>query len=71
MWKNTFPYEGKQMIDPQIRYANEPSFRACVLPYFKANFLGTFHQPIHFARLLVKQGSLTDQEGSMHAPKLS
>ena len=26
MWKNIFPYEGKQMIDPRIRYANEPGF---------------------------------------------
>ncbi len=24
--KNIFPYEGKQMIDPRIRYANEPGF---------------------------------------------
>ena len=32
------------MIDPGIRYANEPGFGACVLPYFKANFLATFHE---------------------------
>ncbi len=45
IWKKIFPYEGKQMIDPRIYYANEPGFRACILPYFKANFFATFHQP--------------------------
>ena len=49
------------MIDPRIRYVNEPGFGACVLPYFKANFLAAF--------LLVKQGSLTVQEVITHAPK--
>ena len=28
--ENTFLYEGEQMIDPRICYANEPGFGACV-----------------------------------------
>ena len=50
------------MIDPRILNANEPGFGACVFPYFKANFFGSFYQPM-------KPGSLTDWEGSMYAPK--
>ncbi len=46
VYKQRILIRGKQMIDPRIRYANEPGFGACILPYFKANFLATFHQPI-------------------------